>query len=156
MLCDKVVITFSNDCSKYFVICREYTSQLLGALPATLFVILSSKWSTEYAESNLGIHYPLGNSGCNTHAINLCLARLLMTMLFCPGNKHEALCELHIGLPTPISCFFLSFLFFFLNQFFQTLCVCVCVCAEYPTFVPGRNADVNPGCDLDEVCSPGL
>ena len=30
------------------------------------------------------------------------------------------------------------------------------VCAEYPTFVPGRNADVNPGCDLDEVCSPGL
>lgn len=30
------------------------------------------------------------------------------------------------------------------------------VCAEYPTFIPGRNADVNPGCDLDEVCGPGL
>lgn len=30
---DKVVITFSNDCSKYFVIYREYISQLLGALP---------------------------------------------------------------------------------------------------------------------------
>ena len=110
MLCDKVVITFSNDCSKYFVICREYISQLLGALPATLFVILSSKWSTEYEESNLGIHYPLGNSGGNTHAINLCLARMLMMLLFCPGNKRETLCELHIGLPTPHLMFIYLFL----------------------------------------------
>ena len=30
------------------------------------------------------------------------------------------------------------------------------VCAESPTFIPGRNAEVDPGCDLDEVCSPGL